>query len=83
MVGAISGIQKCFGAGINIFRSVLNQLTQSRPQLCSTGFSGDNHLLSAFFKPPANPLNLGTFTGPIAAFKGDEESEPHLCTTTH
>ena len=83
MVGTISGIQQRLGAGINVVWPVLNQLTQSRPQLCSTGFSRDNHLLSAFFKPLANPLNLGTFTGPITTFKGDEESAPRLCTTTH
>ena len=83
MVGAISGIQQRLGAGINVVWPVLNQLTQSGAQLSSTGFPRDNHLLPAFFKPLANPLNLGTFAGPISPFEGDEESAPRLCTTTH
>ena len=83
MVGAVSGIQQCLGAGINVVWPVLNQLTQSCSQFCSTGFTRHNDVLTTFFKPASYPVNLGTFAGPISPFEGDEESAPRLCTTTH
>ena len=74
MLRTVGRVEQRFGFGIDRNVGVQKQVTNVLPDSGATRFAGAANGVAAALKPCLQGLGLGRFTGPVATFKGDEET---------